>query len=204
MCKGLGRPAPVVGATKWQQRWLEKRAAGRGPRAVNAPLSCRRALGSKTMLPAARRPLSSRCRAPRHAPVPTQPSPSLPPSRPPLAPSLLPTVGFSHQSEQHISCGKSGGFTLVAASFPGEQWARPFVFSELALGGWMEGQVEAMAVVGRRAGGDRLGILLRDGERGHICLGGRAGRTQLWTRGEEKGPAGGCLAGPPLDTWSRP
>lgn len=136
----------MVGATKWQQRWLEKKVAGRGPRAVNTPLSCRRALGSKTMLPAARRPLPSRC---SHAPVPTQPSPSLPPSRPPSAPSLLPTVGFSHQSEQHISCGKSGRFTLVAASFPGEQWARPFVFYELALGGWMEGQVEAIVVMDR-------------------------------------------------------
>ena len=68
----------------------------------------------------------------------------------------------------------------------------------------MEGQLEAIAVVDSRAGGDGLGILLRDGERGHVCLGGRAGRTQLWTRDEEEAPAGGCLAGPPLDTWNHP
>ena len=53
-------------------------------------------------------------------------------------PAPHPPQGFPHQSEQYISCGERGGFTLVAAGFLGSS-GEVFMLYELPLGGRMVG-----------------------------------------------------------------
>ena len=86
-----------------------------------------------------------KCRAPPPPPGPTQPF-LVPPSLGQACvsasfgslPAPHPPQGFPHQSEQYISCGERGGFTLVAAGFLGSS-GEVFMLYELPLGGRMVG-----------------------------------------------------------------